>query len=65
MSEIIGIALFTNGRIAFLPIKSLNLLSDGFTAIAASPSIVSGLVVAISTNVSESSTLYFIYHSLP
>ena len=50
---------------ALFPTKSLKRLSDGLTAIATSPSIVSGLVVAISINVSEFSIAYLIYHSLP
>ena len=42
----IGISRLTMGTIAFLPISFLNLWSSGFTAIAVSPSNVSGLVVA-------------------
>ena len=65
LSAIIGIFLPTIGKIALLPIKSLKRLSDGFTATATSPSIVSGLVVAISINESEFSIAYLIYHNLP
>ena len=39
--------LLINGTIAFLFFKCLNLESFGFTHIAVSPKIVSGLVVAI------------------
>ena len=44
----IGISLFTTGRITFLPIKCLYLLSVGLTATAVSPNNVSGRVVATS-----------------
>ena len=46
-SKMIGIFLFTSGTIALLLFKCLYLLSLGFTHIAVSPKIVSGLVVAI------------------
>ena len=42
----IGISLFTSGNRTFCPIASLYLSSSGFTAIATSPNIVSGLDVA-------------------
>ena len=57
-SEIIDTCLSTIGTTAFFPIKSLNLSSFGFTQIAESPKIVSGLVVAIVTYLSESTILY-------
>ena len=47
LSKIIGIGLFKIGRITFLPFKWLYLSSSGLTATAVSPSMVSGLVVAI------------------
>ena len=47
-SPIIGISLFTTGKIQFLPIRCLYLLSFGLTATAVSPNKVSGLVVATS-----------------
>ena len=54
--------LLINGTIAFLFFKCLNLESLGFTHIAVSPKIVSGLVVAISRYSSESLSIkYFIY----
>ena len=59
----IGISLFINGIKAFLFINFLYLLSFGFTAIATSPSIVSGLVVA--TTILPKSVLYEISHNLP
>ena len=46
-SPMIGISLFERGSATFFPISLLNLLSFGFTATAVSPSIVSGLVVAM------------------
>ena len=58
-----GISLFINGIKAFLFINFLYLLSFGFTAIATSPSIVSGLVVA--TTILPKSVLYEISHILP
>ena len=64
-SAIIGILLPTSGNNAVLPINSLYLLSLGFTAIAVSPNIVSGLVVAISINVSESLIAYLMYQRVP
>ena len=42
----IGISLFTKGSKTVCPITSLYLSSSGFTAIATSPNIVSGLDVA-------------------
>ena len=45
-SKIIGISLLINGMIAFFPLRLEYLLSFGFTQIAESPKIVSGLVVA-------------------
>src|SRR6056297_2172645 len=42
-----GISRFTIGKISVLRIKCLYLSSEGFTATAVSPSIVSGLVVAM------------------
>ena len=44
----IGINLLTSGNITFLPTNDVYLSSDGFTATAVSPRIVSGLVVATS-----------------
>ena len=61
----IGIFLPTNGRTTFLPIRFLYLSSSGFTAIAMSPNIVSGLVVATMTKSFESSIGYFICQSRP
>ena len=57
MSLIILIFLPTIGIATVLPTYSLYLLSFGFTAIAVSPSIVSGLVVAIVMNSEEFSIL--------
>ncbi len=54
-----GSFLLTKGKVTLFPIKSLYLLSLGFTATAVSPNIVSGLVVA--TEISP----YLIYQSLP
>jgi len=53
-SATIMISLLTKGKIAYLPIKCLYFSSSGCTAIAVSPSIVSGLVVAISNTSSLS-----------
>ena len=52
-SAIIGISLFTIGNIHVFPTISLYLSSFGFTATAVSPNMVSGLVVATSTNLSS------------
>ena len=60
-----GISLSINGSITFFPIKSLYLSSLGFTATPVSPSIVSGLVVAITTYPSLSFIGYFISHIFP
>ena len=60
MSEIIKISLLIIGTTAVFPIKSLYRLSLGFTQSAVSPSIVSGLVVAMVKKSSESLTAYFI-----
>ena len=51
-----GISLLHNGNEAFLPMRCENLLSEGFTASAISPSSVSGLVVATVTNLSVASS---------
>ena len=59
-SEIIGISLFKIGMIAFFPLNLKYLSSSGFTAIAVSPKIVSGLVVATLIYSWESEILYFI-----
>ncbi len=59
-----GISLLERGRSTLLPISSLNLLSFGFTATAVSPSIVSGLVVAIVTWPSSTKG-YLKNHRLP
>ena len=58
-SNMIGIGLSTKGTIAFWPFKCVYLLSFGFTQIAVSPKIVSGLVVAIWSSLSEFSNKYF------
>ena len=62
LSAIIGISLFIIGNIHFLPTRSLYLSSSGCTAIAVSPSIVSGLVVATVKYLSSPTTLYLICH---
>ncbi len=53
----IGITLLQIGTIAFLPLRCVNLSSFGFIQIAVSPSIVSGLVVAMVKKSSEPSIL--------
>ena len=50
LSVIMGISLRPIGKIIYLPTKCLYLSSFGLTATAVSPSIVSGLVVATTTN---------------
>ena len=54
--------MFIIGNIHFLPTISLYLSSSGCTATAVSPSIVSGLVVATITYLSESFILYLMCH---
>ena len=56
----IGISLFRIGIIAFFPFNLKYLSSLGLTAIAVSPKIVSGRVVAIFILLSEFSLLYLI-----
>ena len=61
-----GISLPTSGSISFFPTMSLYLSSEGFTATALSPKSVSGLVVAISTNLPSSPAIgYLICQKLP
>ncbi len=61
-----GISLPTRGRITFCPIRFLYFSSLGLTAIAVSPNIVSGLVVATVMNFFGLLLKgYFIYHNLP
>ena len=50
-SAMISISRLIKGTNAFLPIKCLKRSSLGFTQMAASAKIVSGRVVAITTNV--------------
>ena len=64
-SATIGISLFIRGSTTLLPIRCLYLPSFGFTATPVSPSIVSGLVVAIVRYSSLSFTGYFICHIFP
>jgi len=64
-SAITGISLFIRGRTTVLPIRCLYLSSSGCTATAVSPSMVSGLVVATTTNSSLSLTGYFICQKWP
>ena len=59
----IFIFLSTNGIVTNLFTSELYLSSLGFTAIAVSPSIVSGLVVAIVINSSEFSIGYLIWYN--
>ena len=59
-----GIFLLVKGRFIVFPIRELYLLSSGFIAIAVSPNIVSGLVVAIVIN-SLFSKGYFKNHKEP
>ena len=60
LSVIISTFLSTIGTIIFFPIYFLYLVSLGLTATAVSPSIVSGLVVAMVRKLFSPSILYFI-----
>ncbi len=60
----IGIILLQIGTITFFPINFLYLISFELTAIAVSPKIVSGLVVAITKKSSESLIGYFKWYKV-
>ena len=64
-SAIRGIFRPTTGSTYSLPILSLYLSSSGLTAIATSPNIVSGLLVAIIMESSPSAASYLKYQYLP